>query len=408
MFSIPYGFANEDESYITIPALRRFAKERRNDDLKTTLDRPQLIEDIENYANQSDEKEEIVRDWLDNVLVEGIKEIQIKYLDPETLPLAFLSDEVYVSGLLIPLLVDQNNKHLCNRYTSALQLFRYEYEDGEYGKCIKMYMGKILCTYDKKSGAGKSAYPIFVEVYVDKGIIVARAKSKSSIYKYMEDFVLEAATTTTAEKEMRDAIKYVCGKLNIQTMNATEANDKFRSKLYRMLNKYTTTPQEILDLMESKNEEIQSLTNQIVEQICNLPSSYRSDVESNVENMIEKYFSISYPDKSIFTKNRSAYPLRLNATDEEESKVEQTAALEEPLQSKAIFFDNKKMLQKSELCDSASFMFNRLNTLYCTQKFRVKIFTNKDFCTLKFTEYTMEEDIKHVLFSLIDTSGDIE
>ena len=48
MFSIPYGFANEDESYITIPALRRFAKERRNDDLKTTVDRPQLIEDIEN------------------------------------------------------------------------------------------------------------------------------------------------------------------------------------------------------------------------------------------------------------------------------------------------------------------------------------------------------------------------
>jgi hypothetical protein len=45
--------------------------------------------------------------------------------------------------------------------------------------------------------------------------------------------------------------------------------------------------------------------------------------------------------------------------------------------------------------------------LYCTQKFRVKIFTNKDFCTLKFTEYTMEEDIKHVLFSLIDASGDI-
>ena len=140
MFSIPYGFANEDESYITIPALRRFAKERRNDDLKTTVDRPQLIEDIENYANQSEEKEEIVRDWLDSVLVEGIKEVQIKYLDTETLLLTFLSDEAYVSGILNPLLVDPNNKHLCNRYSSDLQLFRYEYEDGEYGKCIKMYM----------------------------------------------------------------------------------------------------------------------------------------------------------------------------------------------------------------------------------------------------------------------------
>lgn len=406
MFSIPYGFANEDESYITIPALRRFAKERRNDDLKTTVDRAQLIEDIEIYANQSEEKEEIVRDWLDSVLVEGIKEVQIKYLDTETLPLAFLSDEAYVSNILNPLLVDHNNKHLCNRYSQTLQLFRYEYEEDEHGKCIKLYMGKILCTYDKKSGAGKGAYPIFVEIYVDKGIIVARSKSKSGIYKYMEDFVLEVAYTTTAEKEMRDAIKYVCDVLNIQTLHASDANDKFRSKLYYMLEKYTATPQEITDLMEEKKNDIKTLTDQIVEQICGLPTSFRSDVESNVENMIEKYFSISYPDKRIFTKNRSAYPLKLNATDEEESKVEQTAALEEPLQSKAIFFDNKKMLQKSELCDSASFMFMRLNTLYCTQKFRVKIFTNKDFCTLKFTEYTMEEDIKHVLFSLIDASGD--
>ena len=144
MFSIPYGFANEDESYITIPAMRRFAKERRNDDLKTTVDRPQLIKDIENYANQSEEKEEIVRDWLDGVLVEGIKEVQIKYLDTEALPLTFLSDEAYVFGILNPLLVDPNNKHLCNRYSSDLQLFRYEYEDGEYGKCIKMYMGKKI------------------------------------------------------------------------------------------------------------------------------------------------------------------------------------------------------------------------------------------------------------------------
>lgn len=56
MFSIPHTFVNEDESYITIPALRRFAKEKRKEDLKTTVDRPQLVEDIENYANQSIEK----------------------------------------------------------------------------------------------------------------------------------------------------------------------------------------------------------------------------------------------------------------------------------------------------------------------------------------------------------------
>lgn len=55
-----------------------------------------------------------------------------------------------------------------------------------------------------------------------------------------------------------------------------------------MLEKYTQTPKEILELMDEK---------------------------SSVLNMIEKYFSISYPDKKIFTKDRDAYPLKLNATD---------------------------------------------------------------------------------------------
>ena len=143
----------------------------------------------------------------------------------------------------------------------------------------------------------------------------------------------------------------------------------------------------------------------VMYQICDLRTGYKKDVQSNVLNMVEKYFSISYPDKQIFIKDREAYPLKLNATDEEDSKVEQTAAWEEPLQSKAIFFDNKKMLQKSQACDGVTFMFARLNTMYCTRQFKVKIVVNKDYCMLKFTEYTMEEDIIHVLFSLIGTAG---
>lgn len=405
MFSIPHTFANEDESYITIPALKRFAKEKRNDDLKTTVDRPQLIEDIENYANQSEEKEEIVLDWLDQVLVEGIKEVQIKYLD-DTFPLGLLSDDAYVDGILTPVLVDNNNRHLCGHYTEALRLYRYEIiSESDQGRRIQFYLGKLLCTFDKKKGSATTMYPIFVEIFIDKGLIVARAKSKSGMYKYMDSFVLEAATSTTAEKQMDNAIKYVCGLLSLETASHFESSERFKKQLYLMLERYTQTPQEIIDLMNAKTTEVNEMVDAMMNNICILPEAYRDDVQSNVLNMVEKYFSISYPDKKIFTRNRDAYPLKLNATDEEDSRVEQTAAMEDPLQSKAIFFDNKKMLQKSQSCDGVSFMFNRINTLYCTKQFRVKIMVFKDYCTLKFTEYTMEEDIIHVLFSLIGTAG---
>lgn len=405
MFSIPYTFANEDESYITIPALKRFAREKKKEDLKTTLDRPQLIQDIENYANQSPEKEEEVLDWLDHVLIEGIKDVQIKLIDDESFTTAFLNEDEYVEQIVEPLLVNVNNRHLNKGYSSDLSLFRYEISnEDEYGRRIRLYMGRLLCTFDKKHGAATVPYPIAVDVYCDMGIIVSRAKSKSGLYKYVDEFVLEQAIPTKSEKETATAIKWVCEKLAIGTKKSFEAETVFKSSLYYMLERYTQTPSEIIELINQKTSEIDGIVDSVMHQICNLKRAYEEDVRSNVLNMVEKYFSISYPDKQIFIKDREAYPLKLNATDEEDSKVEQTAALEEPLQSKAIFFDNKKMLQKSQACDGVTFMFARINTMYCSKQFKVKIVVNKDYCILKFTEYTMEEDIIHVLFSLIGTA----
>ena len=405
MFSIPYTFANEDECYITIPALKRFAREKKKEDLKTTLDRPQLIQDIENYANQSPEKEEEVLDWLDHVLIEGIKDVQIKLIDDESFTTAFLNEDAYVEQIVEPLLVNADNRHLNKGYSGELSLFHYEISDeGECGRRIRLYLGRLLCTFDKKHGAATVPYPIAVDVYCDKGIIVSRAKSKSGLYKYVDEFVLEQAIPTKSEKETATAIKWVCEKLAISTKKSFEAETVFKSCLYCMLERYTQTPNEIIELINQKTAEINGIVDSVMHHICNLRRAYEDDVRSNVLNMVEKYFSISYPDKQIFIKDREAYPLKLNATDEEDSKVEQTAALEEPLQSKAIFFDNKKMLQKSQACDGVTFMFARINTMYCSKQFKVKIVVNKDYCILKFTEYTMEEDIIHVLFSLIGTA----
>ena len=406
MFSVTYTFANEDESYITIPALKRFAREKKNEDLKTTVDRPQLLQDIENYANQSPENEAEVLDWLDQVLVEGIKDVQIKLIDDESFTTSFIDQDEFVEKVLEPLIVNKTNRHLNKGYTESLGVFRYEItNESVFGRRIRLYMGKLLCTFDKKHGAATVPYPIAVDVYCDAGIIVARAKSKSGLYKYEEDFVLEKATPTKSEKETAAAIKWVAEKLVLNTRKSFEAETVFKSQLYDMLEKYTKTPTEIINLMDAKKTEIDGVVETVMHQICNLRAAYREDVKSNVLNMVEKYFSISYPNKQIFIKDREAYPLKLNATDEEDSKVEQTAALEEPLQSKAIFFDNKKMLQKSRACDGVTFMFARLNTMYCSRQFKVKIVVNKDYCMLKFTEYTMEEDIIHVLFSLIGTTG---
>lgn len=405
MFSIPQIFANENESYITIPALKRFAKEQRKNNLKMTGDRAEIMRYIEEYAQMSPENEEIVLEWLDQVIIEGIKDVQIKYLNQEFQTDLLFNDE-YLQEKLESLLKPGEKRHLIGLYTEELKLFRYQIiKHSSKGRSIKLYLGKLLCTFDKNTQiASTSPYPIFVEIYIDYGIIVTRAKSKSGLFKYMDNFSLKEADSTTVEKEIEIAGDTVCSWLNLQTLPTVSSNPKFKQKLYTMLEKYTKTPTEISDLIKNKSSQIDNIINNIMSDICNLKPRYKDDVKSNVLNMIEKYFSISYPDKSIFTQNRDAYPLKLNATDEEESRVEQIAAMEEPLQSKAIFFDNKKMLQKNQTCDVILFKVKRINALYCNKWFKVKIDIKKDCCILKFTEYTMEEDIINVLFSLIDTA----
>ena len=165
-----------------------------------------------------------------------------------------------------------------------------------------MYFGKLLCTYDKENGSGEIPYPIYVEININQGIISARAKSKANIYKYMSDFVYEKADTTSAMKEMNDAIGCVCKLFGLNTLKATEANMKFRQNLYYMLDKYTKTPKEIRILMEEKQDEIFELKDIIMNKICRLSQYYSDDIMFNINNMIEKYFLIEEIG-CIFLKN---------------------------------------------------------------------------------------------------------
>ena len=111
--------------------------------------------------------------------------------------------------------------------------------------------------------------------------------------------------------------------------------------------------------MNDKKELNNLVVSEILEDICEIDEQYKDDLEADVLNLVEKYLSISYPDKSIFIDGRDAYPLKIIATDEEESHLEQASGLERPLQSKAIFFDNKKMMQKNRKCDGVIFSFEK-------------------------------------------------
>lgn len=404
MFKMPGTFKDENEKYVVVPALRSFIKEKKEIKSEYSSDRDSLISNVLAYSEKDEKAEAEVVEWIDGIVKEGIKDLYIKEILTNSSIDLILKDDGKIKKILNEKLIGVSIHHICgNNYNEKLRLVKYEIRQTKRGRVISFYMCKMIHMYDRKNQTRALMYPIFVDLYVDKKIVAGRAKSKSNMYIYNKSgFTISNAVHITTEKEIMAAIDEIVNYFSIGIKKAAILDDIFRKKLYKLLDNYTHTPLIIQDKIDSNSNFIEDTTNAIINDVCALKICYYDDVKYDITNMVEKYFSISHPDKDIFINDREAYPLKIIATDEEESHVEQTAAAEEPLQSKAVFFDNKKMMQKSQLCDGVLFVFNRMNPTYFGKSFNVKIISKKDYCWFKFTEYTREDDIDHVLFSIID------
>ena len=121
--------------------------------------------------------------------------------------------------------------------------------------------------------------------------------------------------------------------------------------------------------------------------------------------LAEKYKSISYPDKTIFTNGKFGYPVKLIATDSEDTRLEGTASNLEPFQTKAAFFDYKKNIITQECCDTISLAVHRKITKYFSKKpFIILMETKGKFAKFRIDEYINEEDVEHVLSRIITNS----
>jgi len=407
MFSIPSTFKNDNQDYIVVNELRQFIKEN-NVCKSVSKTRNELVEMVENYANTSIDNKQKVLNWIDSVTKEGIKDVYVNELSP-TKSLDDLGKDNYIENIIEPYLVGLNTRNICGNgmyYGKTSRIVKYEIHQTIRGRTISFILCKMINLETRNNVQTSQLYPIFVDIYADKKYISVRAKSKSDIFEYDENgFNRSTAKKTTTEREIKKAMEFIIGVFQLEVNKGGIVNNKFKKRLYSLLEICTKTPQEIQDKILGNKQFIDDTTNEIIKNICSLQGKYEDDVKYDIMNTIEKYFSITWPDKNIFTLDREAYPLKIKATDEEESKLEQTAALEDPLQSKAIFFDNKKMLQKSKKCDGLVFKFKKLPEVKGIKRveyFKVALMAKKSYCHFKFSEFVKESDIDNVIFSVLE------
>lgn len=413
MLSIPATYYKNNEDYITLPAIKSFMRAHSDGKFKLSMPREDLMNSIITYANQSDDHAEVVLNWIDEVLQEGIKDIYLQYAPlPEKLQLLFTTENGITNYLQV--YTDRKcSKHIClNNYNEDYRLINTSYVASDMGRKLVFIYCKKLHMHDKKKQHTKVIdYPVVAEYSIDSHWLLVRAKPRSNLYVFNpEGFLLEDAESTTTEKQIREVVDLVSSILEIEKFNKSYASELLKNNIFNLLHKYSNTPAEIAKIMDEKAEKIASVSESIqalctVPEHCVIPGNMTSDIDEDITNIIEKYLSINWNDKYIFIRDREAYPVKLSATDEEESKVEQTAAMEEPLQTKALFFDNKKMLYKSKRCDGVVFQWKRKDpTPFTKDSFTVRIFVNqRGHCIFKFSEYTAKEDIENVIFSIIGT-----
>lgn len=398
MFSLPDTFRENNEDYVVVNAMKNFVKCRPSIKGKLGDNRAGLIKSITDYANESDIAKEDTLNWIDSVVREGIKDIYIMKLTDESREFVKKTEKVYekISEELEKVQVN----HLCgNRYTEKLSLVRFQVENQD-TLVYTFYLCQLVYIFDGVNVAKKRMFPICVDIYPKEGLIVGRGKPRQNMYKYdVKGFDSKNTEKLNAEYKILHSMQYIVNLLEIRCNGMQEVGWHFKNRLYRLLDKYTDTPKEIETLMNQSSTDINAAIEIIADKICTRGN--REDITSDIMNLIEKYFSITYEDKSIFIKGKDAYPLRIAATDEEESKVDQKSAREHPLQSKALFFDNKKMMQKNQICDGVVFKFRRKSKKYYEEEFKVKINIKNNYCHMKFFEYTEEVDIQNVLHLFI-------
>ena len=384
MFTIPSSYRDNYEDYITLPVIKKFIN--ANHVCNLSQSREALLIEIEKYADSSNENEEQVLNWLDDVLQEGIREAYLYIFEMEQ-GIKILMNSVKSAQKHLNTYVSSGlNGHICgNSYEKDFKLIKATAYDSEFGVKLIFLFCKKMITYDNKTNFSKIIdYPVIAEYYVDSNWLLIKAKPKSNLYEYMDDFTSDKGISTNFEKQIMEIEGKISDILGFISSDRRSVENTLKTKVFELLSRFSDTPEPIRKILD-ENEEIIKQTSNLIKTAANAPDRQLTNVEEDIRNILEKYISINWKNKEDFKNDREAFPVKHIATDDEESKVEQESKSREALQTKEIFFDNKKRLYTNRKCDGVEFEWTRKNNRFRsaggTPSF--SSFRSRSSCTLK-------------------------
>lgn len=390
------------DNYLQNPIMRRFLKERN---LEFVENRADYINALEAYSNVNESQEKEMKEWLLKVVKEGSKEfcyrkvygINENHRDPVLLE-AMLK-KAFPDCPMKNVLEYQNTK---DRVVTEYRIITNQ--DNEVSK-IEFTFSKLMLYGDVGKEGDVTVFPVFVEVYLEHGMVVSRAKAKSTIYSYDEvERTLHSENRVPTMDYAIGAIDTVINLLGFETEKNKKIVKKQNSEmLYRLYQNFSFTPEDV----EKQVVGMYGINKSYIDHIFSalgLDPRNKERALLDMHILVEKYISINGNNEDLFKKDRDAYLIKVSADDEIElTKIDTTSDKTVPLQCTEAFFDSKKSVVKSGKCNKLNLIFKRSNDMYFkSNPLVVQFGTNKDYGYFKTIQYAEEADIEHVLQAVFD------
>ena len=379
------------DEYIHSFRLKNFCLAHR---MPVSESKPDLIKHVLRYAG-GDEKAVSYKEtynWLLDTIKSGSKEFCLRsvYIPYETLE---NFDEI------INKKYKQCPKQDILSYTNTdrLELVNYKVKylnKGNISIISFLFSGNVLEGNKEYEKGSRIVYPIYIDIYVKEGFIVARYKPKTTIYSCSEnDIIYKENHFKPLEKSM-DLIDELMKTLKIQNKDINP-KQKFQKMMYRLYMKYSFTPRDIQEKVNSEIELRDCFINKIFEEL-ELKETNKEKAKEDMDIFLEKYISINGNMEKIFKEDREAYLIKIVSDDMlQMTRIDTASTGQRPLQCSDAFFDGKKSILNNKECKVLHLCYNRKNNYLGS--YIVQLSTVKDVGIIKMYYDPEEVDIQNVL-----------
>ena len=399
--SIP-AFLDRDD-YLQNPVMRRFLKKHK---IELANNRADYINAIEKFSSQNEHNKSETESFLLTVAKEGSKEIcfrKIYHFEDWHKDPALVEAKIHEAFPNCP-----KENILSYHNTGDQTLIDYHITTDEQGYVTKLdFTFSSLFLYGTVGELGDvTVFPVFIEVYIGSGFIVSRAKAKSTLFKYdAENHFLDNASKISTTDYAVQIIDNIVSIFDFEVITKSKiVKNEIDQMLYSLYDKYSFTPKDVVDQVESQNSVTTAFINDIFNNLS-LDVRNKEAAILDAKILVEKFISINGDNEDIFKKDRPAYLIKVSTDNETElTKIDTASNKLVPLQCTEAFFDSKKSVVKSKQCKRLRLVFKRADETYFgkSNPLMVQLGTQKDHGYIKTLQYAEEADIQNVLQAVFE------